>query len=58
MGGMEEIRKIGINYITNIMMVEFDVNLIAKQELTKIIRNPICKFFKLGPKFYVSICNL
>ena len=47
---IEGIRKIEINYITNIMMVEFDVNLITKQEIPQIL-SPGCRFFKLGSKF-------
>ncbi len=45
------IRKIEINYITNIMMVEFDVTVMTKQEIPQILKNPYCKFFKFGPTF-------
>ena len=32
---IEEIRKIEINFITNIIMVEFDATLISKQNIRK-----------------------
>lgn len=45
------IRKIEINYITNIIMVEFDTALITKQEVRNRLINSSCRFVNIGAKF-------
>lgn len=45
------IRKIEVNYITNIMMVEFDATLIPKQNIRKRLLDSKCKFLNIGLKF-------
>lgn len=48
---IEGVRKIEINYITNIVMIEFDATLITEQQIRKRLRNTGCIFFNIGLKF-------
>ena len=48
---IECVRKIEINYITNIVMIEFDATLITEQQIRKRLRNSRCMFVNIGPKF-------
>ncbi len=48
---MEGVRKIEINYITSIVMIEFDATLITEQQIGKILRKLRYMFGNIGPKF-------
>ncbi len=45
------IRKIEINFITNIITVEFDATLITKQNIRKRLLDSKCRFLNIGTKF-------
>ncbi len=44
------IRKIEINFITNIIMVEFDATLIPKQHIRKRLLDSECRCLNIGSK--------
>ena len=44
------IRKIEVNYITNIIRVEFDAALITKQHVRKKLLNTKCRFLSIVSK--------
>jgi len=50
-GDLKGIIKIETNCITNIVMIEFDTNLITIQKIQKRLINSGCKFINIGPKF-------
>ncbi len=44
--------RVEINYITNIMMVQYDPDLITNIDLCKIMRNLKCKFLTVENNLY------
>ena len=51
MDDIQGIRKIEINYITNIIIVEFDTALITKQKVRNRLINSRCEFVTIGVEF-------
>jgi hypothetical protein len=46
------ITKVEINYITNVMMVQYDPDLLSNSDISKKIRNSKCNFVTVGDNFY------